>query len=83
MLFKLPRASVCKHMKRAQDKAGQEIVAARTITSPRTIVYVLTMIRVEVHEAERDNKTRYESGHLLTQSAGIGSDWAITTNVGA
>src|SRR5216683_7298821 len=35
------------------------------------------MIRVRVHEARQDNKTRYESGHLLTQSAGIGSDWTI------
>ena len=57
-LFMLPRASVCKQTRRAQDKAGQEVVAARTISSPRTIVYVLTMIRIEVHEARRDNKTR-------------------------
>ena len=54
----LPRASVCKHMRRAQDKAGQEVVAARTITSPRTIVYVLTMIRTKVHEIRQDNKMR-------------------------
>ena len=44
-LFKLPRASVCNQKGRAQDKAGQEVVAARTISIPRTIVYVLTMIR--------------------------------------
>src|SRR5216683_3463034 len=36
------------------------------------------MIRVRVHEVRQDNKTRYESGHLLTQSAGIGSDWTIS-----
>src|SRR6266853_481437 len=44
-LFMLPRASVCNQKGRAQDKAGQEVVAARTISIPRTIVYVLTMIR--------------------------------------
>jgi len=41
------------------------------------------MIRVEVHEVARDNKTRYENDHLLTQSAGTGSDWKITKNAGA
>ena len=28
-LFMLPRASVCKQIRRAQDKASQEVVAAR------------------------------------------------------
>src|SRR5216683_7847029 len=57
-LFMLPRASVCKETGRAQDKAGQKVVATRTISCPRTIVYVLTMIWVEVHEVWQDNKTR-------------------------
>src|SRR6266853_637886 len=56
-LFMLPRASVCKQRRRAQDKAGKRVDSRRTITCPKTIVYVLAMIRVKVHEARRDNKT--------------------------
>ena len=51
-----PEPAYVSRVTRAQDKAGQEVVAARTISSPRTIVYVLTMIRVKVHEARQDNK---------------------------
>ncbi len=52
-LFKLPRASVCKQKERARDKASQEVVAARTITCPKKIVYMLTMIRVKYTRGDK------------------------------